>query len=844
MVPSAAGAARAPSTAFAPGHIIAGRYRIVALLGCGAMGEVYRAEDLRLGQAVALKFLPASLANDGGALARFHREAAIARQISHPNVCRVFDIGDADGRLFLTMEYVDGEDLASLLRRIGRISPDKALDLARQLCTGLAAAHGYGIVHRDLKPTNIMVDGRGRVRITDFGLAVVADQAGGEPWAGTPAYMSPEQLAGEAATQKSDLYALGLVLFELYSGKPAFTATTLDGWREAHTRRPPSRLTPVGVDEAVDKVVLWCLEKSPKARPPSALAIAAALPGGDLLAAAVAAGETPSPEMVAAATTGRAISITTAAAVAAMALVLLFGVLALSRFSNAVGLAGLPKAPDVLVDRAQEIVRAAGYTTLPADSTWYFMSSSYLPYRNAREPSTKWRRELRDAELVPGRFYYRQSPVPMEPLNQMATVWADDPAEHFPGMLHVQLDARGRLTEFRVSPRPGGSEAVIPGPEPDWTPLLKASWLKVDEMKPETPRAVPDVPFDFVRAWTTTYGGEPMHVVAASLRGNPVWFYVYPPWVPKAEDSLFRSFPQKLGNYSFVAVAFGLLIAGFLVARRNFLSGRGDRKGAARLAQYFFCIGMLGWALTAHHRVGAEQIWNVYSGGIAVALFGTAYVWVSYLALEPLVRREWPHLLIAWTRLLSGRYFDPLVGRDVLIGVVIGVFASLLAHLEYAIPSWINLSAPLPWSYSSMVLRGARELVSHLLGFHMNAITWGLASMFYLSIAHVITRRRWASALATLAFFLLANIAVENSAVQLPMLALRGVLFVFGLMRWGVLTFAVAFFVAKLLTNFPLSVESADWYFGRSCLVLAVCALILAWALRAITRPSLQANSR
>ena len=126
---------------FTPGQIIGERYRVVALAGRGGMGEVYRAEDLKLGQVVALKFLPEMLSQDAAALARFHAEVRTARQVSHPNVCRVFDIGESDGTLFLTMEYVDGEDLASVVRRIGRLSPDKATEIARQICAGLAAAH-------------------------------------------------------------------------------------------------------------------------------------------------------------------------------------------------------------------------------------------------------------------------------------------------------------------------------------------------------------------------------------------------------------------------------------------------------------------------------------------------------------------------------------------------------------------------------------------------------------------------------------------------------------------------------------------------------------------------------
>src|ERR1043166_671384 len=157
------GHTRTPATgSCAPGASVAARYRLVALLGRGGMGEVYRAEDLTLEQPVALKFLPAGVAADPARLAQFHTELRLARQVSHKNVCRLYDLGDADGRRFLTMEYVDGEDLASLLRRIGRVPQDKAIDVARQLCAGVAAAHERGVLHRDLKPANVMLDGDAR----------------------------------------------------------------------------------------------------------------------------------------------------------------------------------------------------------------------------------------------------------------------------------------------------------------------------------------------------------------------------------------------------------------------------------------------------------------------------------------------------------------------------------------------------------------------------------------------------------------------------------------------------------------------------------------------------------
>src|SRR6185295_16073414 len=156
---------------FSPGTLLGDRYRIVGLLGRGGMGEVYRADDLHLGQPVALKFLPAKVERDPAQLERFISEVRTARQISHPNLCRVYDLGEFEGSRFLSMEYIDGDDLRVLLRRIGRLPEDKGLQIARQLCAGLAAMHDRGVLHRDLKPANVMIDGDGRVRLTDFGLA-------------------------------------------------------------------------------------------------------------------------------------------------------------------------------------------------------------------------------------------------------------------------------------------------------------------------------------------------------------------------------------------------------------------------------------------------------------------------------------------------------------------------------------------------------------------------------------------------------------------------------------------------------------------------------------------------
>lgn len=266
---------------FLPGTVFVGRYRIIRLLGWGGMGEVYQATDLLLGQPVALKFLPELSAENESARARFLNEVRTAREITHPNVCRVHDIGVLDGQLYISMEYVDGEDLASLLSRNGRLPTAKATELASGLCAGLAAAHKRGVLHRDLKPSNLMLDGLGNVHIMDFGLAAAADWVRpAEAHHGTPAYMAPEQLAGKDASVQSDLYALGLVLYEMFTGKRPFKANSMAEllrMRQQGLAAPPSAIIS-DVDPRVERVIMACLEPDPERRPSSALSIASELP--------------------------------------------------------------------------------------------------------------------------------------------------------------------------------------------------------------------------------------------------------------------------------------------------------------------------------------------------------------------------------------------------------------------------------------------------------------------------------------------------------------------------------------------------------------------------------------
>jgi eukaryotic-like serine/threonine-protein kinase len=255
----------------ATGTLFAGRYRIIEDLGQGGMGRVYKALDQEVGEKVALKLLRPEVAGDEAMIGSFRNELKLARQITHHNVCRMYDLGKESGELYLTMEFVDGEDLKSFIRRVGQVPVGKTLSIAKQVAGGLAEAHHLGIVHRDLKPQNIMIDGEGNAKVMDFGIARTIAR-GGETREGmiigSPEYMSPEQAEGRAADQKSDLYALGLVLFEMLTGRLPFEGkTALDVVLKHKTAVPPDpRALNPQIPAEVSRLVLKCLEKEPPAR--------------------------------------------------------------------------------------------------------------------------------------------------------------------------------------------------------------------------------------------------------------------------------------------------------------------------------------------------------------------------------------------------------------------------------------------------------------------------------------------------------------------------------------------------------------------------------------------------
>lgn len=781
-----------------PGTLLAGRYRIVSPLGQGGMGEVFRVYDLKLDQEVALKHLSPHLAGNTAALARFHREVRLARQVTHPNVCRVFDIGESGGRPFLTMELIDGEDMASLLLRIGRLLPAKGLEIAQQLCAGLAAIHDSGVLHRDLKPANIMIDGRGRARITDFGISALASEPVAPARAGTPAYMAPEQLAGGGATVRSDLYSLGLVLYEILTGRRAGAPPV-----------PPSELCP-DIDPQIDPVLLRCLDPDPEARPASARQLAALLPGLDPLAAVLAAGETPSPAMVAAADSPG--SLPPAAGLSCLAGVILAcaGIIALSPQARLLSLVPLQRSPEVLADRAEALLPSLGVVRPPVEVRFGLDDNAAYLNRLERLGRTVDIATRFASRRCPGTvFWYRRSPRPMSPRGPRVT--RDNPPLRTPGEISVQLDPEGRLYRFeRVPP---DFLPASPLRAPDWSALFNAAGLDPKRFSPATPEWIPTAYVDTRAAWEGSlteppHPPVPVRVEAGSLRGTPIYFRLIEPWELAGPPTVERRYTigSLLYNGFFAVVAFLALLLGV----RNVRLGRADTRWALRLAGFVFGACLLTTALSTVSFAAGPAFWQ-WALGDSLRLAGM--IGLCYLSLEPALRRHRPERIVSWSRLLSGRPRDPLVGRDVLLGTLLGSSMGFVLFAAIALnrrAGWLN-----SWHTIRLDrLQGASGFLGGLLGDLTISLLTTLSFLVFLTALRPVLRRE--------SFALVACWAVATTvlvlrfsgplAISIPLIGLGCALFVLSWARFGLLAGVVQYLTLLLALDYPMTGEVSVWY--------------------------------
>jgi serine/threonine-protein kinase len=814
---------------FPPGTLIASRYRVISRLGKGGMGEVFRADDLILGQPVALKFLPEQATGNVNLLTRFYEEVRIARQVTHANVCRVYDIGEVQGQPYLSMEYMDGEDLGSLLRRIGRLPADKATEFSRKICAGLAAAHAQGVLHRDLKPANVMIDARGQVRIMDFGLAALGEHLqGAEVRNGTPAYMAPEQLTGKEVSVQSDIYALGLVMYEMYTGKAPFeaeTAAEILHLREQSKVSHPSTLIH-DMDPAVERAILQCLEPDPRKRPASALELAASLTGGDALSAALAAGETPSPQLVAAAGTKESVKPAIAIPVLAAIFVSLAALyLTLPRL-HVPSHMSMENPPEVLTAKARELIHKLGYTDRPVDwASGYASLNGYLEYRQEKKVASQaeWDRVLA-GRPSPATFWYRQSPRLLEPwsIYDNARVDLTDPFPSVSGMSDVLLDPDGHLLAFHSLPPQ--FDQTPPGATADFAPLLAAADLDTTKLKPADPQWTPLFPIDQHAAWTgmlPSSGDLPIRVEAAAWRGKPVYFEVIFPWhKPFRMEAEVESTASRAGNLLNNLLFLAIVIGAGVMAWHNWRTGRGDLRGATHLGVVILTLKMLVWACGAHH-VASKAEQSLFNEALADALIYSVVMWGLYLALEPWVRRYWPQTLITWSRVMDRRFNDPLVGRDLMLGVLFGMgYCLVIAGYEAAAVHFGDAPST-DFSYSNLL--GGRWVAWKILAVLLSALTSGPAFFFAIFLLRALLRKLWLAGAAFVAIY--SAIRILNVGFNWLNLGFWVVIYsviVVILIRFGLFATVITLFVIDTLIQTLLTTDFAAWYGTSSLLLLVV----------------------
>jgi serine/threonine protein kinase len=832
--PPSSSSASSDEGRFPAGTTLGARYRVLGLLGRGGMGEVYRATDLKLNQSVALKFLPEATSRNRQLLERFHGEVRIARQVSHPNVCRVYDLGEIDGSPYISMEYVDGEDLGSLLRRIGRLPGDKAVEIARKLCAGLGAAHARGVLHRDLKPANIMIDGRGQVLIMDFGLAALADQVeGAEVRNGTPAYMAPEQLAGREVTEYSDIYSLGLVLYEMFTGKRAFE--TRD-----RSAVPSAASVIKDVDPAVERLIAKCLNPDAAKRPPSALAVARALPGGDPLAEALAAGDTPSPEMVAASEDTGALSVRAAVVCMAFVVVGLFVILLLSSRTSVLSLTPFPDSQEILARQGREIAAHLGYTATPTDSFDAFnYETEYHDWAERNLKTEDYRAQVRQGQPALIYFTHRESPGYLEPHDPSGRPTPNDPPTNISRMVSLDLDPQGRLIRFLGVPPlmdDGGAQAQANAPKMDWKKLFDAAGLDQSRWSEAASREIPPFSFDERKAWTGSFAlapNLPMRIEAAAWKGRPVSFELFGPWRRPArmQAQAPQTTGERVANW-FAGLILSTVLAGALwLAVRNFRAGRGDTRGALRLAAFALIFTSLAQIVDRHHVPTQAELGSLIYA-IGPGLLVAAVVWVLYMALEPFLRRRWPQSLISWTRLLAGDARDPLVAGHILAGTALGVGYTLLSYLR-GLFDWQSLGV-LPLSPNMTRTLDGAGLPSFLLFSMIASAGFALVVFLIFFLLRLVLRNTWVAGVVWVALYSGFSFATNPdplpAAVHAVVLSSSGFWVMF---RFGILPFTVVILVEVILfLGPPLTSDLSAWYASKGLIVVALTLALAAWSFR------------
>ncbi|MFZ0290416.1 MAG: hypothetical protein WAL65_15200, partial [Candidatus Sulfotelmatobacter sp.] len=544
--------------------------------------------------------------------------------------------------------------------------------------------------------------------------------------------------------------------------------------------------------------------------------------------------ETPSPQMVAA--SGETAGLRPRLAVACLASVLLgLGLVTfLGVHYSALEKMRLELTPEVLRHKAREIIAQLGYPEKPLDSAFDLQNDSdFQEYVEKNDkPHPNWVAVLAARPSVL-RFWYRQSPDDMvaegfrDQLLNPGIVTRDDPPTVLSGMINVELDPQGRLTYFQAIP-PQKESASVQSAAFDWNVLFAAAGLDAAQFQKAEPMWNSLASSDARMAWRGTWPGttRPLRVEAASWHGKPVFFALIGDWTKPDRMKTEQSPGKKVRQILTIVLIVGFFFGVIRVARLNYRQGRGDREGALRLACVMFALEILLW-LCRGHLVPSIDTLGVFIIAVSTALFVSGTTWMLYLALEPWVRRRWPQTIISWSRLLSGQFRDPLVGRDILFGVMLGVMWILIFQFRY-IPM-MHMGAA-PGIAQTEYVAGGREALGAWL-MQIPASILGTLGFFFLLLGlKLLLRKDWLAAIAFVAVYALPQgLTSSYVAVELPAQILVYAIAVLIVYRFGLIPLACAIFTINMLGNVPFTADLSAWYMPTSVLALLSVVALAGW---------------
>ena len=504
--------------------------------------------------------------------------------------------------------------------------------------------------------------------------------------------------------------------------------------------------------------------------------------------------------------------------------------------NGAVDRLGLEQSPEVLSQKAREIIGHLGYEGRPVDSaSGFFEDSDFSDYVEKNDkPHPQWNQILAARPSLM-EFWYRQSPQYMaakefrDMLLTTGVVSENDPAPILSGMINVRLDPKGRLTYFEAIP-PQVVAASAPTTAFDWNVLFAAAGLDPSQYQSAAPSWNSLAASDARAAWTGKWPGSlrPMRIEAAAWQGKPVFFSLIGDW---NHPNRMKPPEQSVGRKASEAILLFLLIAmsvgASLLARRHYRQGRGNRDGAFRLARLVFGLLMLLWLLRTHLTLSLETV-ALLVLSVSTALFVSGMIWLLYLALEPYVRRYQPHSIISWSRLLTGHIRDPLVGRDILFGVVLGVVWILIFELRYLVMMRMGAS---PLLFTTDYLSGTRQAFGVWLYQIPVSVLGTLQFVVVLLGLKTVLKKDWLAGAAFVALFVTVK-ALSSSypAVELPAQILVYSIAALVVLRFGLVPLACGIFTTDMLVNVPFGADLSAWYMSTSIFALLSVAALAAWA--------------